>query len=69
MSKRWLLFDVGCIECGEESQPIGTYETKEEAEKAREEFLGGSVWGHPGWGGQHFVEIYDLDNIEYEVGI
>lgn len=66
MSKRWLVFDIGCIECGEESQPVGTYETREEAEKALNEYYNDpdGHWGRKGWHGQHDVEIFDLDNIE-----
>lgn len=66
MSKRWLVFDVGCIECGEISQPVGTYDTKEEAEQARKEYLNDpdGDWGRESWSGQHSVEIFDLDNVK-----
>lgn len=65
MSKRYLVFDIGCIECCQRSQPVGTYDTLEEAEKSIDEYLdGGTRWGRTGWFGQHEVKIYDLDNIK-----
>ena len=59
--KMYPAFDIGCIECGESSQPVGLYETKEEAEKAVEGYVTnepneyGSSWGRPEWTGQHSV--------------
>ena len=66
MSKRWLVFDIGCIECCQKSQPVGTYDTREEAERAREDYFNDpdGRWGRKGWFGQHDVEIFDLDNIK-----
>jgi len=63
--KRYLVFDIGCIECLQKSQPVGTYDTIEEAKKARDEYYnGGTDWGRTGWFGQHSVKIYDLENIK-----
>ena len=59
---KWLVFDVGCIECGEESRPIGVYVTKEEAERIAEEYTNDDTrWGRPEWTGQHYVETYEID--------
>ena len=32
--KRWLAFDIGCIECGEYSTPIGLFPTEAKAQEA-----------------------------------
>ncbi len=54
---RWLAFDVGCIECGEESNVIGLFDSEEEAqaacEIAREK-------QKADWHGQHSFEVFDL---------
>lgn len=55
--KRWLAFDVGCIECGEYSAVIGLFETEEgarEAAKLAEEQQAAN------WHGQHSMEVFDL---------
>ena len=55
--QRWLAFDVGCIECGEESAVVGIFSTKEQAEAAaqlaREE-------QKKNWSGQHSFEVFDI---------
>lgn len=53
----WLLIDIGCIECGEDSKPIGLYLTKAEAEKAAD--LNGGE-GSYFESGQHYVEIFEV---------
>lgn len=57
MIKRWLVFDIGCIECGEESDIVGLYDTKEEAVAAS---IVASEKQQQHWSGQHEFEIYDL---------
>ena len=59
----FLVYQVGCIECGVSSYPIKVCDSLEEAQE---------VWGnHPStWdseGGEGFVTIIDLDSCE-EVG-
>ena len=54
---RWLVFDVGCLECGVRSQPIGVYDTEDQAVAA------GKLWDEQGRepdGGQHSVQVFDL---------
>lgn len=57
MSK-YLVFQVGCIECGVSSYPVSTHDTLEDAQAAAE--------SHPDtWeseGGQGYVTIIDVDN-------
>lgn len=58
----YLVFDVGCLECGEPSQVVGIYQTADEAQTERDEYLdGGTRWGRTGWCGQHSVEIYPVE--------
>lgn len=54
---KWLAFDIGCIECGEESGVIGLFATKEEAESACD-----ALYANPGafLGGQHSYEVFDV---------
>ena len=35
----WLVFDIGCLDCSEESQVLGIYVTEEEAETANQEYI------------------------------
>ena len=55
--KRFLVFNVGCIECGVSSNVVGMYDTQEEADKvaaACDKALG---WRE---GGQNSFEVFDL---------
>lgn len=54
MIKRWLVMDIGCIECGVPTYVVGTYDTENEA-KAVSEACGGVSYN-----GQHSVEVFDL---------
>jgi hypothetical protein len=38
----WLVFDIGCNECGESSSVVGVYATEEEASRVRDEYEDGS---------------------------
>jgi hypothetical protein len=60
---KYLVFDIGCIECGEESSVVGIYNTQEEAEKAKEEYFEPDTdWGKEEWHGQHHIEIFKLNS-------
>jgi hypothetical protein len=62
MSKRYLAMDIGCIECGEESAIIGMYATREEAEKAINDYLDPDCpWRKDGRGGQHYEEVFEVN--------
>ena len=53
---RYMAFDIGCIECGQDSAVIGLYTSEKKAEAACEE------WEAVGWrGGQHHYQVFDLD--------
>ena len=55
--KRFLVFNVGCIECGVSSDVVGLYDTKEEADKVAEACDAKLGWRE---GGQNSFEVFDL---------
>ena len=64
-NKKYMVVQIGCIDCGVSSYPIGIYDTLEEAKKVRE--------AHPStWiseGGDGYVEIWDINTGENFVEI
>jgi hypothetical protein len=74
--KKWILVDIGCIECGEKSRVVGFYDSQAEAEKFWEEKyiqpkrrrrvqVGGqpwelSWWGREEWHGEHHSLIEEV---------
>lgn len=55
--KRFMVFNVGCIECGVSSNVVGLYDTQEEADRVAAvcyDKLGGRE------GGQNNFEVFDL---------
>lgn len=58
---KYLAFDIGCIECGEDSAVVGIYDTHDEAKAAISAYVDGSgSWGRAGWHGQHSVEVFEV---------
>jgi hypothetical protein len=55
---RYLAFDIGCIECGEGSGPIGVYYTRAEAQMAANEE---EILQQEDWSGQHKFEVYEIE--------
>lgn len=59
---KFLVFDIGCIECGESSEVVGFYDTRAEAEHVAEEYSTVTKgWGRPEWHGQHSVEVFEVE--------
>lgn len=60
--KQYLVFDIGCLECGESSKPVGLFSTQEEAQAAIDRYVTNEpgTWGRAEWKGQHCVEIFEL---------
>ena len=54
---RWLVFNIGCIECGVSSNVVGVYATKYEAQQAAEILDKELSWRD---GGQNSFEVFDL---------
>ena len=53
----WLVFNIGCIECGVSSNVVGIYDTQDEAELVR-----GICEKHLDWreDGQNDFRVFDL---------
>ncbi len=56
-TKRWLVFNVGCIECGVDSAVVGTYDTEQEAEAIANICESSLAWRQDG---QNSFEVFDL---------
>ena len=57
LPKPWMVFNVGCIECGVSSNVVGFYSTEEEADRVAK-----TCEDHLHWreGGQNAFEVFDL---------
>ena len=54
----YLAFDVGCIECGEDSGPIGVFADREAAERSCED---AQVKQQEDWYGEHVMDVWEID--------
>ena len=63
--KKYMVVQIGCIECGVSSYPIGIYDNLEEAEKVKEAHP--STWVSEG--GDGYVEIWVVNTGENFVDI
>lgn len=59
--KYYVLVDIGCIECGEESAVIGIYTNKKKAQRIKREY---EKRQRENWYGQHYFEIFEIDEID-----
>lgn len=59
----WLVFDVGCIECGVSSNVVAIYPTEQEANAVAEKLNNTYGWRE---GGQNSYEVFKLGEL-YEV--
>ena len=64
-NKKYMVVQIGCIECGVSSYPIGIYDTLEEAQKVKEAHP--STWKSEG--GDGCVEIWEVNTGENFVDI
>ncbi|WP_420465577.1 hypothetical protein [Panacagrimonas sp.] len=53
----WLAFDIGCIECGQESRALGLHLTKQAAEAVCES---ARIEQEADWHGQHSFEVFEV---------
>ena len=60
---KYVVVDIGCIECGEPSGVLGIFTNEEEAEKVAEKYA--EIQSN-NWSGQHHFEIFEVkeENIE-----
>lgn len=56
-AEAWLVFDIGCIECGESSAVVGIYGSKSDADANMEE---AKKKQEADWHGQHSFEMFDV---------
>lgn len=56
----FLIYEVGCIECGVPSGPFGIFETAEEAK--RQAATLSDTWQR--YGGDGFLQLIDLETLE-----
>lgn len=54
----FLAFDVGCIECGEDSGPIGVFTDREAAERACAD---AQTKRQKDWLGEHEMVVWNID--------
>ena len=62
--KYYVLVDIGCLECGEESNVIGIFTDKNKAEQEKQDH---EVAQDEMWYGQHDFEIFEreIDKVYY----
>lgn len=56
----YVIVDIGCIECGEETEVVGIYSSMKQAEADYKAYLAkveANDWGAYFHGGQHSVEL------------
>lgn len=60
---KYVVLDIGCIECGEQSAILGIFDDKKKAQKVRDKY---SEIQEDNWHGQHFFEIVEVkeENVE-----
>ena len=61
--KRYMVFNIGCIECGVSSDVVGFYDTKEEAQNVTAVCYDKLEWRE---GGQNSFKIFDLTKAQAE---
>jgi hypothetical protein len=54
----WMVFDIGCIECGSDSGVVGLFDTIDEANSVAERLNETMCWHD---GGQHSFEVFRMD--------
>ena len=64
-NKKYMVVQIGCVDCGVSSYPIGIYDTLEEAKKVSEAHP--STWSSEG--GDGYVEIWVVSTAENFVDI
>ena len=60
---KYVVVDIGCIECGEGSAVLGIFENKEKAQKISKKY---EEIQSNNWTGQHYFEIFEVkeENVE-----
>ena len=61
---KYVVVDIGCIECGEQSGVLGIFTDKKEAEKTAKKYKEKQA---NNWSGQHYFEIFEVKEENVEV--
>lgn len=68
-NKKWIVVNIGCIECGVSSDIVGVFSSKSKANKVAKDLDETHAWRE---GGQNSFEVFEMPQIdkinpEYEV--
>lgn len=63
MSKKHIVFNIGCIECGVSSNLVGVFDSAEKAAAIAEHLQDELRWRE---GGQNSFEVFELNEINKE---
>lgn len=60
---KYVVVDIGCIECGEQSAVLGIFTNKKQAEEVQKKYR--EIQSN-NWTGQHYFEIFEIkeENVE-----
>ncbi len=58
--KKWIVVNIGCIECGVSSNIVGVFTDKEEAERIADECAEKFDWRE---GGQNAFEVFEMPKV------
>lgn len=61
MKGLWLVFNIGCIECGVSSNVVGVFKSKETADKIAERLDCNHNWRE---GGQNSYDVFELGDVD-----
>jgi hypothetical protein len=58
---KYILVNIGCIECGVSSNIVGVFTSKKKAEKLRDKFSNKYAWRE---GGQNHFSVFEMPKID-----
>ena len=61
---KYVVLDIGCIECGEASSILGIFDNKKKAEEVKNKY---SKIQSNNWTGQHYFEVIKVKNENIEL--
>ena len=66
MKKLYVAVDIGCIECGEQTNVLGIFTDKNKAWDVLDEHATRQM---ENWSGQHYFDVYEVNEIDQEIRI